>query len=222
MFYDPLYGLSWVTISKALEKMCFLLLLDILSVSKCHLVLIDWWREMFNWIPGGKSPWFAALDEFCGNILPFPNGSVVSRRCRFDPWVWKILLKKEVANHLSILAWEISWTEEPGGLQSLGLQKSQTCLRDSTTTIAALDDFCRNILPLCPNLSYRCVFEHGIGRKCTQITFTNQGKLAKVPWWHCSNLLYFTDFAFGLTVLSIIDRWVLKSLKIIVCFFIPL
>ena len=28
--------------------------------------------------------------------------------------------------HSSILAWEIPWTEEPGGLQSLGLQKSQT------------------------------------------------------------------------------------------------
>ena len=141
--------------------------LNTLTVSKFYLVLIDWRWEMFNWIPGGKSPWFAALDDICGNILPFPNGSVVSRRCRFDPWVGRILLKKEMASHLSVLAWEISWTKEPGGLQSMGLQKSQTWLRDSTT-IAALDDFCRNILPLCPNLSYRCdVFEHGIGRKCT-------------------------------------------------------
>ena len=29
-------------------------------------------------------------------------------------------------NHSSILAWKIPWTEEPGGLQSMGLQKSQT------------------------------------------------------------------------------------------------
>ena len=29
-------------------------------------------------------------------------------------------------NHFSILAWEILWTEEPGGLQSTGSQKSQT------------------------------------------------------------------------------------------------
>ena len=28
--------------------------------------------------------------------------------------------------HSSILAWRISWTEEPGGLQPMGLQKSQT------------------------------------------------------------------------------------------------
>ena len=26
-------------------------------------------------------------------------------------------------NHYSILAWRISWTEEPGGLQSMGLQR---------------------------------------------------------------------------------------------------
>ena len=32
-------------------------------------------------------------------------------------------LKKEMATHSSILAWEIPWTEEPGGLQSIGLQK---------------------------------------------------------------------------------------------------
>ena len=35
-------------------------------------------------------------------------------------------LEKEMATHFSILAWEISWTEEPGGLQSMGSQKSPT------------------------------------------------------------------------------------------------
>ena len=30
------------------------------------------------------------------------------------------LLEREMATHSSILAWEISWTEEPGGLQSIG------------------------------------------------------------------------------------------------------
>ena len=37
-------------------------------------------------------------------------------------------LEKGMATHSSILAWTISRTEEPGGLQSLGLQKSQTWL----------------------------------------------------------------------------------------------
>jgi len=36
--------------------------------------------------------------------------------------------EKEMATHSSILGWEIPWTEEPGGLQSVGSQKSQTQL----------------------------------------------------------------------------------------------
>ena len=32
-------------------------------------------------------------------------------------------LEEEMATHSSILAWEAPWTEEPGGLQSTGLQK---------------------------------------------------------------------------------------------------
>ena len=32
-------------------------------------------------------------------------------------------LEKEMATHSSILAWEIPWMEEPGGLQSLGSQR---------------------------------------------------------------------------------------------------
>ena len=43
-------------------------------------------------------------------------------------------LEKELATHSSMLAWEIPWAEEPGGLQSMGSQKSQTQLGDSTTT----------------------------------------------------------------------------------------
>ena len=38
-------------------------------------------------------------------------------------------LEEEMATHSSILAWRIPWTEEPGGLQPLGLQ-SPTQLRD--------------------------------------------------------------------------------------------
>ena len=41
----------------------------------------------------------------------------------FDPWVEKIPLEKEMATHSSFLAWEISWTEESGSLQSTGSQR---------------------------------------------------------------------------------------------------
>ena len=39
---------------------------------------------------------------------------------------WEDPLEREIATHSSILAWEIPLTEEPGGLQSMGLQKSRT------------------------------------------------------------------------------------------------
>ena len=43
-----------------------------------------------------------------------------------ETWVWSLgqedSLEKEMATHSSILAWRIPWTEEPGGLQSMGSQ----------------------------------------------------------------------------------------------------
>jgi len=41
-----------------------------------------------------------------------------------ETWVqslgWEDSLQKEMATHSSILVWRIPWTEEPGGLQSMG------------------------------------------------------------------------------------------------------
>ena len=39
-------------------------------------------------------------------------------------------LEKEMGTHSSILAWKIPWTEEPGGSQFTGSQKSGTLLSD--------------------------------------------------------------------------------------------
>ena len=36
---------------------------------------------------------------------------------------WEDPLEEEVTAHSSILAWKIPWTEEPGGLQSMGSQR---------------------------------------------------------------------------------------------------
>ena len=45
-----------------------------------------------------------------------------------EMWVqslgWEDPLEKEMATHSIILAWEISWTEEAGGLQSIGTQET--------------------------------------------------------------------------------------------------
>ena len=53
---------------------------------------------------------------------------------------WEDLLKKEMATHSSILAWKIPWTEEPGRLQSKGLQTD-------TTERLHFDFHCVNHLP---------------------------------------------------------------------------
>ena len=45
-----------------------------------------------------------------------------------ETWVqslgWEDPLEKGMATHSSILAWKIPWAEEPGGLQSMGLQRA--------------------------------------------------------------------------------------------------
>ena len=46
---------------------------------------------------------------------------------------WDNPLEEDVATHSSILAWKIPWTEESGGLPSIGSLKSWTRLNDSTT-----------------------------------------------------------------------------------------
>ena len=67
--------------------------------------------------------------------MGFPGGSLVKNLPAMqETQVWYLgqedTLEKEMATHFSILAWEIPWIEEPGGLQSMGSQKSQTWLRD--------------------------------------------------------------------------------------------
>ena len=47
--------------------------------------------------------------------------------------IGKIPWRQKWQTHSSILAWEKPWTEEPGGLQSMGLQKSWPQLSNSTT-----------------------------------------------------------------------------------------
>ena len=40
-----------------------------------------------------------------------------------QPLGWEDPLEKEMGTHSSILAWEVPWTEEPGGLQSIRSQR---------------------------------------------------------------------------------------------------
>ena len=57
----------------------------------------------------------------------FPGGSDSKVSAMRETWVRSLGQEdppeKEMATHSSILPWEISWTEEPGGLQSMELQR---------------------------------------------------------------------------------------------------
>ena len=64
-------------------------------------------------VPSMEFPWWLSGKEFA---------------CQCRMWVrslvWEDLLEREMATHSSILAWEIPWTEKPGGLQSMESKKS--------------------------------------------------------------------------------------------------
>ena len=63
--------------------------------------------------------------------VSFPSGSVVKNASALqetqEMWVQSLAqedsLEESMATHSSILTWRILWTEEPGGLQSIGLQR---------------------------------------------------------------------------------------------------
>ena len=60
-------------------------------------------------------------------LMGFPGGSVVRNLLAYAGNTSSIpgsedTLEEEMATPSSILAWEIPWTEEPGGLPSVGLQ----------------------------------------------------------------------------------------------------
>ena len=53
----------------------------------------------------------------------FGGAAVRNQETQVRSLGWEDPLEKEMAIHSSILAWKIPWTEEPGGLQSTGLQR---------------------------------------------------------------------------------------------------
>ena len=78
--------------------------------------------------------------DFIGSVNPTWDSQVVlvvknmpanvlHKRCVFDPWVGKIPLEEGMATHSSILAWRISWTEEPVGAIVHRVAKSWTGLK---------------------------------------------------------------------------------------------
>ena len=80
-----------------------------------------------------KTEWKVWLRDTALPRAEFPWASLVARMVKnlptmWETWVqflgWEDLLEKGKATHCSILAWRIPWAEEPGRLQSMGLQRA--------------------------------------------------------------------------------------------------
>ena len=90
------------------------------------------------------------------------NPSAQSRRHRFHPWVRKIPWRRDWKPTPVFLPWEILRTEEPGGLKSMGLQKSWSQLSDWTASPSYKDLHSfwlfSTLSPSCPLRSICLVF----------------------------------------------------------------
>ena len=78
------------------------------KVKLFSIIWLPWWLSV-------KKPWWLSVKK----PLPMQEARVQSLG-QEDP------LEEEMATHSSILAWGTPWTEEPGGLWSMGSIKSQT------------------------------------------------------------------------------------------------
>ena len=108
---------------------------EVTSYSPSHQILaIHLWIYLF-WIFHRDEITQDVASSTCCRVFKVPSHcrtSLVAQTVKHLPtmwetWVrslgWEDLLEKEMATHSSTLAWKIPWTEEPGGPQSMGLQR---------------------------------------------------------------------------------------------------
>ena len=91
------------------------------AMSDQYTVYIYWWIHRYI---------YAYIYIHSGSVLKNPP----AMQDMHETWVqslgWEDPLEKGMATYSSVLAWKLPWTEEPGRLWSMALQKSQTWLSD--------------------------------------------------------------------------------------------
>ena len=75
-----------------------------------------WWERGANISCRYRASWASLVAHTVKNLPAMQETSVPSLG-------WEDPLEKGMTTHSSILAWEIPWTEEPGGLESMGSQR---------------------------------------------------------------------------------------------------
>ena len=102
------------------------------SGSRQHLIPDRGWPQTWGLRVGMREFYlhqFYLLQSPMEGFPGGPSGKEPTCQCRsqkrhgFNPWVGKIPLEGGMATHSSLLAWRIRWTEEPGGLQCIELQR---------------------------------------------------------------------------------------------------
>ena len=83
------------------------------------------------------------ISGFLLSCKGFSGGSEIKnppaiQETQVQPLGWEDPMEKEMATHSNILAWRIPWTEKPGGLQSIGLQRVRHDLATKTTSKAPI------------------------------------------------------------------------------------
>ena len=74
----------------------------------------------------GQAIIYMSLTDWASLVVQLVKNLPAVQETRVRFLGWEDLLEKEMATHSSILAWRIPWTEEPGRLQSIGFQESDT------------------------------------------------------------------------------------------------
>ena len=127
--------------------------------------------------------------------LGFPGGSVVKNPpAKQERWVWSLgqedPLEKEIETHSSILAWEIPWTEKPGGLQSMG---SQRVGNNIATEYSTQFSYICSIICDSQITFYNIYLCHLVSKRASQVVLVVKNPLAnagdgldpwvrKIPW----------------------------------------
>ena len=103
---------------------------EVESINKYHFVETDpWWLRTLLMTSLILKTVLSKVENYIYQMLlcALVAQSVKDPPAMWETWVWSLgwedPLEKEMAIHSSIPAWEIPWTEEPGGLQSMGLQR---------------------------------------------------------------------------------------------------
>ena len=121
--------------------------------------------------------------------LGFPKW-LSDKKPKQEMWIWfrgwEDPLEKEMETHSSILAWEIPWTEEPGGLQSMGSQRvrhdlsiKQEIRRLSTADLQNLNKAKSQQLHQAGIWSYSSGYWH-LTKNCTNHNESRQWKTANL------------------------------------------